>query len=49
MKERRGRASFAYEPEGEESSKLETKSKEELIIENRRLRIEIEYLKNSMP
>ncbi len=44
MKERRGRASFTHEPEGEESSKPETKSKEELIIENRRLRMEIEYL-----
>lgn len=45
MKGRRGRASFTYEPEGEESPRQETKSKEELIVENRRLRMEVEYLK----
>ena len=46
MKERRGRRKYSEEEaEAITSEELENKTKEELIVENRRLRMEIEYIK----
>jgi len=45
MKERRGRACTASGTQKGRSPKLNKKEKEDLIAENQRLRMEIEYLK----
>ena len=45
MKERRGRACKASGSNKERPSKLDKKVEEDLIAENQRLRMEIEYLK----
>ena len=45
MKERRGRACSAGRTRKGRSSKLDKKVEEDLIAENQRLRMEIEYLK----
>ena len=45
MKERRGRASSADGVRKGRSPKLDKKAEEDLIAENQRLRMEIEYLK----
>ena len=49
MKERRGRACAASGTRKGRPPKLNKKLEEDLIAENQRLRMEIEYLKNSMP
>ncbi len=49
MKERRGRACAASGTRKGRPPKLDKKVEEDLIAENQRLRMEIEYLKNSMP
>ena len=46
MKERRGRACKASGSNKGRPSKLDRKVEEDLIAENQRLRMEIEYLKN---
>ena len=46
MKERRGRACSASETSKGRPPKLDKKVEEDLIAENQRLRMEIEYLKN---
>ena len=45
MKERRGRASAASDKRRGRPPKLDPKVEEDLIAENQRLRMEIEYLK----
>ena len=49
MKERRGRACAASGTKKGRPPKLDPKVEEDLIAENQRLRMEIEYLKNWMP
>ena len=49
MKERRGSACSASGTRKGRPPKLDKKIEEDLIVENQRLRMEIEYLKNSMP
>ena len=49
MKERRGRACSAGGTRKGRPPKLDKKAEEDLFAENQRLRMEIEYLKNSMP
>ena len=46
MKERRGRAPAASDMRKGRPPKLDKKVEEDLIAENRRLRMEIEYIKN---
>ena len=45
MKERRGRHSYAKEEKEAEPPEPDNRTREELIDENRRLRMELEYLK----
>ena len=49
MKERRGRGCYVSGAKRGRPPKLDKKVEEDLIAENQRLRMEIEYLKNSMP
>ena len=49
MKERRGRACAASGTRKGRPPKLDPEVEEDLIAENQRLRMEIEYLKNWMP
>ena len=49
MKERRGRACSAGGTRKGRPPKLDKKAEQDLFAENQRLRMEIEYLKNSMP
>lgn len=46
MKERRGRAGAASGTKKGRPPKLDRKVEEDLIAENQRLRMEIEYIKN---
>ena len=49
MKDRRGRACTASGTRKGRPPKLDKKAEQDLFAENQRLRMEIEYLKNSMP
>ena len=49
MKERRGRACKASGSNKGRPPKLDKKVEEDLLAENQRLRMEIEYLKNGVP
>jgi transposase len=49
MKERRGRGSSSSGTRKGRPVKLDEKTEEDFIAENQRLRMEMEYLKNSMP